>query len=138
MVSWDLITTPPGELSAFLSRIHAPTALILGLLVVFRFFPTMRAELKGIGRSMKNRGLTSPKQLFLHPLVSFEYVLVPFLLRVLQIADQLSVSVVARCAERPGVRGSYYGREMSFRDFAMLAAWTVITVGFVVIGRRSA
>ena len=64
--------------------------------------------------------------------------LVPFLLRVLQIADQLSVSAVARCAERPGVRGSYYGREMSFRDFAMLAAWTVITVGFVVIGRRSA
>ena len=138
MVSWDLITTPPGELSAFLSRIHAPTALILGLLVVFRFFPTMRAELKGVGRSMKNRGLTSPKQLFLHPLVSFEYVLVPFLLRVLQIADQLSVSAVARCVERPGVRGSYYGREMSFRDFAMLAAWTVITVGFVVIGRRSA
>lgn len=42
LLSWDLITTPPGDLSAFLSKIHAPTALILGVLVVFRFFPTMR------------------------------------------------------------------------------------------------
>ena len=59
LVSWDLITTPPGMLSAFLSRLRMPTPFILGLLVVFRFFPTMRTELKGVGRSMKNRGLTS-------------------------------------------------------------------------------
>ena len=46
IVGWDLITTPPGELSAFMSRIHMPTAGVLGLLVMFRFFPTMKAELK--------------------------------------------------------------------------------------------
>lgn len=59
LVSWDLITTPPGMLSAFLSRLRMPTPFILGLLVVFRFFPTMRTELKGVGRSMKNRGRTA-------------------------------------------------------------------------------
>ena len=57
LVSWDLITTPPGMLSAFLSRLRMPTPFILGLLVVFRFFPTMRTELKGVGRSMKTEGL---------------------------------------------------------------------------------
>lgn len=56
LVSWDLITTPPGMLSAFLSRLRMPTPFILGLLVVFRFFPTMRTELKGVGRSMKTGG----------------------------------------------------------------------------------
>ncbi len=111
LVSWDLITTPPGMLSAFLSRLRIPTPLILGLLVVFRFFPTMRAELKGVGRSMKNRGLTAAGQLLAHPVQSMEYVLVPFLLRVLQLADQLSVSAVARGAEHPGVRGSYYEKK---------------------------
>ena len=50
LVSWDLITTPPGMLSAFLSRLRMPTPFILGLLVVFRFFPTMRTELKGVGQ----------------------------------------------------------------------------------------
>ena len=94
LVSWDLITTPPGMLSAFLSRLRMPTPFILGLLVVFRFFPTMRTELKGVGRSMKNRGLTAAGQLLAHPVQSMEYVLVPFLLRVLQLADQLSVSAV--------------------------------------------
>lgn len=60
LVGWDLITTPPGELAAFLSRIHMPTAVILGLLVLFRFFPTMKAELKGVGRSMAQPGTDGP------------------------------------------------------------------------------
>ena len=34
LVSWDLITTPPGKISAFLSSIHLPTSVILGVLVV--------------------------------------------------------------------------------------------------------
>ena len=50
------------------------------------------------------------------------YVLVPFLLRVLQLADQLSVSAVARGAERPGVRGSYYEKRIGARDHIAAAA----------------
>ena len=37
LVSWDLITTPPGMLSAFLSRLRMPTPFILGLLVIEAF-----------------------------------------------------------------------------------------------------
>lgn len=96
VTAWDLISTPPGELSAALSQIHAPTPVILGMLVVFRFFPTMKAELRGVHQSMKNRRLTGPAQVLCHPAVTCEYVLVPLLLRCLQIADQLSVSAVAR------------------------------------------
>ena len=53
---------------------------ILGLLVMFRFFPTMKAELKSVWLSMRNRGLTAPAKLLLHPVVSCEYVLVPLLM----------------------------------------------------------
>lgn len=128
LVSWDLITTPPGMLSAF----------ILGLLVVFRFFPTMRTELKGVGRSMKNRGLTAAGQLLAHPVQSMEYVLVPFLLRVLQLADQLSVSAVARGAERPGVRGSYYEKRAGARDYIAAAACALVTASYLVLERSMA
>lgn len=134
LVSWDLITTPPGELSAFLSKLHMPTSSILGLLVVFRFFPTMKTELKCVGRSMRNRGLTAPKQLVLHPAASCEYVLVPFLLRCLQIADQLSVSAIARGAEHPGVRGSYYGQSVKKRDWLWMVSWAAVTIGFLTLG----
>lgn len=73
MLFWDLFMTPPGELSSFLSSIHMPTGVILGLMVIFRFFPTMKAELKAVGLSMKNRGLTSVRQFAVHPLASVEY-----------------------------------------------------------------
>ena len=77
IVGWDLITTPPGEIAAFLSRIHMPSSVILGLLVMFRFFPTMKVEIRSVGRSMRNRGLTAPAQLLCHPAASCEYVAVP-------------------------------------------------------------
>ena len=134
LVSWDLITTPPGELAAFLSRIHTPSPVILGLLVMFRFFPTMKSELRSVWLSMRNRGLTTPIQLAGHPAASCEYVLVPLLLRCLQIADQLSVSAVARGAERPGKRGSYYGKRSDALDGICLALWTGATAVFLFAG----
>lgn len=135
VVSWDLIQTPPGELSAFLSRIKTPTPVILGLLVIFRFFPTIKSELAGVLRSMRNRGLTAPANLLRRPLEGLEFILVPLLLRCLQIADQLSVSAVARGAERPGVRGSYFGNpRLNGRDWAMIFVWSAATIVFLAAG----
>ncbi len=125
VVAWDLITTPPGQLAAILSKAHAPTAMILGLLVLFRFLPTMKAELKGLYEAMKNRQLIGVMQGISHPFITIEYVLVPMLLRCLQIADQLSVSAVARGAEAPGVRSSYYTAEVGIRDYLWAVLWTL-------------
>lgn len=134
LVGWDLLTTPPGQLSAFLSKIKFPSTFILGLLVMFRFFPTMKCELSSVGQSMKNRGLTSPLAVIHHPLISCEYILVPCLLRCIQIADQLSVSAVARGAEFPGKRGSYYGRAFQVIDGFSVVIWTSVTLIFLIIG----
>ena len=103
-----------------------------------------KADFNGIGkrfgidpvvaRIMRNRGLTTPTQLAGHPAASCEYVLVPLLLRCLQIADQLSVSAVARGAERPGKRGSYYGKRSDALDGICLALWTGATAVFLFAG----
>ena len=134
IVAWDLMTTPPGELSAFLSRIHFPSAAIIGLLVVFRFFPTMKAELRNVSRSMQNRRLTGLSRVVRHPLITCEYVLVPLLLRCIQIADDLSASAVARGAERPGVRGSYYARPLQLKDWICAGGWAIGTALFLLLG----
>jgi len=134
IVSWDLMTTPPGLLAEFMSRLHAPTSWILGMLVVFRFFPTMGSELSGIVQSMRNRALLSPLQIVRHPALSCEYVLVPLLLRCLQIADQLTVSAIARCAEQPGARGSYHSRPLRLGDWVWMAVWIVTATAFLALG----
>ena len=134
LTAWDLIITPPGELSAFLSRVRAPTPVILGLLVMFRFFPTIRAELRSVRLSSRNRGIIGGRFTFFHPLITCEYVLVPLLLRVLQTADQLSASAVVRGAECPGKRSSYYGEPACGRDLFMAVLWFVAVAGFLLMG----
>ena len=134
LVGWDLLTTPPGELAAFLSKIRMPAPFILGLLVMFRFFPTMRGELKSVWQSMRNRGLTMPAQILQHPLISCEYIVVPCLLRCMQIADQLSVSAAARGAECPGSRGSYYEKRFDAADVVFVILWTAVTGIFLLAG----
>lgn len=74
----------------------------------------------------------------MHPVQSIEYVLVPFLLRVLQLADQLSVSAVARGAERPGVRGSYYEKRAGTRDYIAAAVCAIVTASYLVLERSMA
>ena len=104
------------------------------MLVTFRFLPTMKSELKTVSLSMKNRGLTALKNVLLHPVTTCEYVLIPFLFRILMIADQLSVSAVARGAESPEYRGSYYRRNIGILDFATAILWAVSTVIYLKSG----
>ncbi len=134
LVAWDLATTPPGLLSAFLSKVHAPKPIMLGLLVVFRFFPTMRTELSSLQRSMHNRGLTAASQVLAHPAATFSYMLVPMITRCLQVADQLAVSAVARGAEAPCRRESYFSRPLRMRDYACMAIYVLSTAAFLFVG----
>ena len=137
LVSWDLITTPPGMLSAFLSRLRMPTPFILGLLVVFRFFPyhadgaERRRQVHEKPRADR-RGSCSRI-----PCRAWSMCLVPFLLRVLQLADQLSVSAVARGAERRA-RGSYYEKRAGARDHIAAAACALVTASYLVLERSMA
>ncbi len=133
IISWDLITTPPGELSAFLSSINMPIFVILGVLVVFRFLPTMKAEIKRVASSMKNRGLLDAVQILKHPIYTAEYVCVPLLIRSVQIADQMAISAITRGAQAPNRRNSYYQKKMRLFDFLWLFIWFVLVTISIAI-----
>ena len=126
--------TPPGTIAAFLSRINAPSYVTLGMLVIFRFFPTMTQEMRLLGQSMRNRGLLLPRQMAAHPAQTFEYALMPILMRIVQIADQLSVSAVARGVERGGKRESYYAEESRLLHWFIAFAFCVAALAVVLAG----
>jgi energy-coupling factor transport system permease protein len=132
IVSWDLITSPPGKLIALLSRLRVPSSIILGTLVMFRFFPTMKAALRSLGESLRNRRLLGAGTLACHPLAVFEYILIPLLLRCLQIADQLSVSALSRGIETPVKRESYYEQKMKGGDYLCMALAGAGTLFFLL------
>ncbi len=126
-----LVTTPPGLISSFLASFHVPKKLIVGMLVIFRFFPTMASGMRRLGDSLKNRGLLSFRQVVGNPLDTLEYLLVPLMMTLINSADQLASSAVTRAAEAPTKRTSYYQRTLRASDclcvasFAILAAVTL-------------
>jgi energy-coupling factor transport system permease protein len=125
VTAWDIISEPPGNMSAFLSRLRAPSGFVLGMLVIFRFFPTMKAAFRSLRESMRNRGLFGAPHMLRHPLTTLEYILVPMLLGCLQTADHLAASAVSRGIEAPVKRESYYDQKMKPRDrVCMLCALT--------------
>lgn len=117
MAMHDVVTTSPGIISAFLSKMRVPKTFILGVLVTCRFIPTVRFAIKGVKESMYNRDLTGSKNFILHPVKTYEYVLVPMLMMSINTADQLSASAVVRGIEAPCKRGSYYCDNKGLKDF---------------------
>ncbi|GMQ56308.1 energy-coupling factor transporter transmembrane component T [Vallitalea sediminicola] len=117
MAMHDVVTTSPGVISAFLSRIHIPKPFILGVLVTCRFIPTVRFAIKGVKESMYNRDLIGSKNIILHPMKTYEYILVPMLMMSINTADQLSASAVVRGIQAPCNRGSYYIDNKGVKDF---------------------
>jgi energy-coupling factor transport system permease protein len=132
ITAWDIISEPPGNISAFLSRLRAPSGFVLGMLVIFRFFPAMKAAFRSLMESMRNRGLFRTPHILRHPLATLEYILVPLLLRCLQIADQLAVSAVSRGIEAPVKRESYYDQKIKPKDRVCMVCAGAATLFFLL------
>ena len=78
---------PSGKLTAALRQLPLPSSVRLTVIVILRFVPTVASEFSDVLDAMKTRGLLlSPLQVVLHPLNTFEYVVVPMVFRSLKIA----------------------------------------------------
>jgi len=62
-----------------------------------------------------------------------EYVLIPLLLRCIQIADQLAVSAVVRGIQCPVKRSSYYGKKMRTFDYIAVIVWSTTTAAVIMV-----
>ena len=133
MAATILMSGPSGELLAALYKLHVPQSVILPFAVAARFAPTISTEIKAIFDAMRVRGvLGSAGKVLLHPLKTFEYILVPMVIRSLKVADELSASAVARGIERRCKRNSYYEMKIGMWDILCMAACCVITILFIL------
>jgi energy-coupling factor transport system permease protein len=92
-----MMSTKVNEFLAAMARMHVPTKLTIPLTVMIRFFPTVFDEARAIGHAMRMRGI----RLFsLHtlknPFSILEYRLVPLLVSITKICDELSIAAVTR------------------------------------------
>ena len=120
---------PSGKLTASLRKMPIPTRIMLVLIVMLRFAPTVLHEFGEVREAMKIRGfLKSVGNVLRHPMDTLEYAIVPMVFRSLKIADELAASAIVRGIESPYKKESYYVSRIAALDYFLI----VVSVGAAV------
>ena len=86
-------STTVSEFVAAMERMHISDKLVISLSVIFRFFPTVREEYGAIRDAMKMRGIRFGGE---KPFLMVEYRLIPLMVSVVKIGDELSDAALTR------------------------------------------
>lgn len=123
-------STKVSKLIAALQEIKLPKGLIIGLAVAIRFFPTIKEEGSIVINSMKMRGLSlNMKNILRHPLLVMENILLPLMMRMTIVADELSLSSITRGIDSSRTRTSYYENKMVLLDYMLI----LVFIGLAVV-----
>ncbi|WP_167147371.1 energy-coupling factor transporter transmembrane component T [Actinomyces sp. ZJ308] len=124
---YALRTTTASEFLVAMQRIHCPDALTIPTAIIFRFFPTVGEEYRDIKTAMRMRGVGGIRQ----PIRMLEYRLVPLMVSVVSIGNELSRSAVTRALGAKRKRTSVCEIKFRIIDGAVIVllvacAWIVL------------
>lgn len=88
-------TTTVSEFNGAMERIHLTEKITIPLSVMFRFIPTIMEESKAINAAMKMRGIEK-RRAFSNPILYLEYKMVPLLMSVMKIGEELSAASLTK------------------------------------------
>lgn len=86
-------STSVSEFIGAMERMHITEKIVIPLSVIFRFFPTISEEYQAIRDAMKMRGIRFDGK---NPYLLVEYQLVPLIVSVVKIGDELSAAALTR------------------------------------------
>lgn len=93
MGAYLISSTSVSEFIGSMERMHITEKIVIPISVIFRFFPTISEEYQAIRDAMKMRGIRfKGKTLFL----MVEYRLIPLMVSVVKIGDELSAAALTR------------------------------------------
>lgn len=124
------VCMPPINLIRCLTKLRCPRMITLGMLIVIRFIPVLRAEVSRIREAMKTRGVSASLWNFQ---CFYRALLIPLMMRLINISDTLSLSLETRGFELGKAQSTIY-REVRFRarDAVYSALLGVMLIGTVV------
>lgn len=122
-------STKPNEFISAMNLWHVPEAFIIPVSVVFRFVPTLAEENKSISNAMRMREIRFGTKKFLkNPSMILEYRLVPLMMSVAKIGEELSAAALSR-----GLGGLKKRTCMVELRFGIWDACMAILIGVLVI-----
>ena len=129
MGTFLISTTSVSDFIAAMKRMHITEKIIIPLSVIFRFFPTIGEESAAISDAMRMRGIRFDGR---HPGKMIEYRLIPFMISVLKIGDELSAAALTRGLGAPIGRTDICSIGFHLQDislFILCATGFALTLG---------
>lgn len=127
-------TTSVSEMIESLNRMKVPRSISVPFSVLLRFAPTMRHEAKALKENMRMRGVINSRFfVFLHPIKYVEYTLVPLLMRMIKISDELSASALIRGLDSEEKRVTIVELELKITDLIAMIIGVTVIVAVIII-----
>lgn len=117
-------TTTVSEFIAAMEKLHVPKVFTVPISVMFRFFPTIREEYCSIKDAMRLRDVGNLR----NPIQMLEYRLVPLLMALTVIGNDLSISALTRGLDAPNKRNNMCVIGFHLQDYIAIAISVVIFV----------
>lgn len=122
------VSLGPDRLANNLSELKAPRSLTIGMLIAFSFLPILKEEIKRVKEAMKTRGSYS----IINPKIFYRAFLIPFVTRIVDISDTLSLSIETRGFDLKSKDYTTYKGEI-FRISDVILAFGIIALLVLVI-----
>ena len=122
---FTLFSTKVSEFIAAMEKLKLPRTVIIPISVIFRFFPTIAEEYQHISHAMKLRGITFTR----HFTKLIEYRVIPLIISVVQIGNDLSFTAMTRGIDAPNQRTNVCVVKLGWLDkllmLIMLILWVI-------------
>lgn len=121
--------TKVSQLIAAMQKVKVPKGIIIVFAIIIRFFPTLKEEFVLVTDAMKVRGIRfSFINLFFKPIMLTESVIIPIMMRISSIAEELSAASITRGIDSKTERTSYYEVSLNFADYLFLSLFFLLTI----------
>lgn len=128
-------TTTVSEFVTAMKKMHVSDKITIPLSVTFRFFPTIKEESGAIGDAMRMRGIAwGGKRFWQNPFSMLEYRMVPLLMSVVKIGDELSAASLTRGLGSPEKRTSICRVRLNPIDWIFIFFAFVAIVAYAALG----
>lgn len=130
-------TTKISEMIEALNRMKVPRSISIPFSVLLRFAPTMGYELKALRENMRIRGVIKNKFFVLrNPIKYAAYMLVPLLMRMIKVSDELSASALIRGLDSGDNRVTIVELRFKVMDLIAMIIGIFAVISVVVIQRQ--
>ena len=126
-------TTTVSEFVAAMERMHVPQKIVIPMSVVFRFFPTVKEEYAAIRDAMKMRGITTLRS----PMKMLEYRVVPLMMSIAKIGEELSAAALTRGLGAPQKRQTFVKLGLGLWMFSSSCWQYPVGSGFLFVRRKA-